>query len=89
MDENVKKVLDTFKLKFPKKEVLSIVDYDEEGIYVVFAIPKNQIQNRNKWMDGLHAVSKENPRIVKSFQPLDHHPEIYFGLGPERTIYKK
>lgn len=88
MGKEVKAIFDEFAKVYPYKKILQIVDYREKGLYVVFAVPKDQVQNRGKWLDGLHSVDMKTHKIVDGFQPLDNDPDLFFSLGRDRIIYQ-
>ena len=89
MRSDVQGIINEFAKVYPNKEVLQIVDFREKGIYVVFAIPKNQIEDRKEWLDGLHSVDMDTLKIVDGFQPLDNDSLLLLSLGKDRIIYKK
>lgn len=74
-----------FKKKYKDKTILRVVDYPEENIYVIQAVPTKRLKEAGQWLDGMYSMDRASLAIIGGFNPLMHNPDLFFNLPADRT----
>lgn len=85
--DSVNDIKRSFERAYKDKTILKIVDYDEEGLYVIYAVPTNRLKESAAFVDNMFMLDKASLQFRGAFQPLMHKPEIFFTLPPDRVVY--
>lgn len=83
----VARIKSEFAKQMPESTILYIIDYNKKDIYVIHAVPTNQLNKKDDWLDGMYSMDKNSYEIIGGYIPTVDGFEI-FDLPKENTIYQ-
>lgn len=85
----VEKLNKVIQKELPDKEIVQIVDYKDKGLYVVCAVPKKLVSDKNEWVNQFYSFDRKTLKYLGAFTSMVNDINTYFDVPGVKVLYRR